>query len=133
MADNTREEETKAKFITPLLQALGWDKYDNSEFRMEYVDEQTGKRPDYALFAPDSESPDIVVEAKQFGTNLQQKESEIYTYLKVFDAAWGILSNGEEHFIYRNTTDSPHLVAELGIRDTADADVLEHLARVEFT
>jgi hypothetical protein len=132
MADTPREEETKAKLITPLLQALGWDKYDNAEFRMEYVDEKTSKRPDYALFAPSSDSPDIVVEAKKFDTTLQQKESQLYTYLKVFDAAWGILSNGQEHWIYRNA-DPAHLVAKVAVEDSADADILESLSKTAVT
>lgn len=46
LPEETREEETKAKLITPFVEALGWNKYDSTEVRMEHTDSKTRSRPD---------------------------------------------------------------------------------------
>lgn len=130
-ADDFREEETKAKLITPFVQALGWDKFDNSEFQLEYTDGKTDRRVDYALFPPDKDSPAVLVEAKQFGTNLDEKEPQIYDYLRTFAAEWGVLTNGEEFYLYQNSTDEelPSKTAELSINDLSHSPAIKPLTR----
>ena len=84
MPKSIREEETKAKLVTPFVEALGWDIFDGTEVRLEYTDSKTSERPDYALFGPSSQTPDIVIEAKQLGTNLDAKEQQLYDYVRNF-------------------------------------------------
>ena len=125
---NVREEETKAKLITPLIEALGWNKYDNSEVRLEYTDAATSKRVDYALFEPDMATPTVLVEAKQLGTPLTDSEvvEQLTTYLRLFDADHGLLTDGESLRVYDNPDDGlPRHLADLSVSDVADADVLE--------
>lgn len=125
LPDGIREEETKAKLITPLLEALGWNKYDGNEFRMEYTDGKTDLRPDYALFRDGSPRPSVVVEAKQLGTELTVHESQIGNYLRVFDADHGVLTDGERFHVYENTqTEVPEKVAEVGIQSLTQADAI---------
>jgi hypothetical protein len=132
--EEAREEETKAKLITPFVEALGWNKFDNAEVRLEYTDSKTSLRVDYALFGPDSDSPDIVIEAKQFGTNLTLNEQQLYDYLRIFSAEWGVLTNGEEFDIYRRAGDEnlPNKVAEVGIEDLTESDVLDSFQRSSY-
>ena len=135
--ENVREEETKAKLITPLIEALGWNKYDNSEVRLEYTDEATNKRTDYALFGPDVTTPTALVEAKQLGTPLMDSKvvTQLTTYLRLFDADYGLLTNGESLRVYDNPDGGlPRHIADLSVSDVADADVLEpfqHPRRLE--
>jgi len=133
IGDRPREEETKAKLITPLLEALGWNKFENSEFRLEYTYPQSELRPDYALFGPESDSPDIIVEAKSLGTELDQEESQLYDYLYVFSPEWGLLTDGQEFYLYQYVeSDHPNKVAELETEDLPTADVLDNLKRIQF-
>lgn len=129
-----REEETKAKLITPFIEALGWNKFDSTEVRMEYTDTRTSLRVDYALFGPDSDTPQIVIEAKQINTNLELKEEQLCDYLRVFSAEWGILTNGEEFTVYSRTgeADMPMKIAEIGIEDLTHSDILGSLQRHSY-
>lgn len=134
LPETTREPATKAKLITPLIEALGWDKFDNDEFRIEYTDSKTDRRVDYALFACESESPDILVEAKQLGKPLERCETQIYDYLRLFSAEYGVLTNGESHRVYHNHPQSePEMVAELGLHDISDAAIISELQRSAFS
>jgi uncharacterized protein YjiS (DUF1127 family) len=121
--DDIREEETKAKLITPFIASLGWVRYNYAEWKMEYTDEKTDKRVDYALFGPESDAPDVVIEAKQLGAPLPLNEEQLYTYVRVFDAEWGILTDGRTYRLYYNgeaidDSDSlPTHIATLSISD----------------
>ncbi len=52
-----------------------------------------------------SEGVHAVVEAKQIGRDLTDVESQIRRYIRLFDATWGLLTNGEQYRIYRATDD----------------------------
>ena len=134
LPEDIREEETKAKLITPFVTGLGWNKFDSQEVRLEYTDSKTSLRPDYALFGPESEAPDVIIEAKQVGTNLNEKEHQLYDYLRVFTAEWGVLSNGEEFYVYHRTSNEnlPTKMAEIGIRDLSEASIVDSLRRGAF-
>lgn len=134
LPENAREEETKCKLVTPFIEVLGWNKYDGTEVRLEYTDPKTEHRPDYALFGPESSSPDIIVEAKRFGTVLNRKEQQLHDYLRVFSAEWGVLTNGETFYIYRCIGDDqlPEKIAETPIEDISEASVVDSLRRNAF-
>jgi hypothetical protein len=135
LPDDAREEETKAKLITPFVEALGWDKFDNSEVRLEYSAEMSDKRVDYALFGGGSDTPNVLVEAKQTGSMLQSHIHQICDYLRIFDAEWGVLTNGEQFYIYHNAddVDSPQLISQLTIDDLSGANILESVSRDAFS
>ncbi|CDK39492.1 XRE family transcriptional regulator protein [Halorubrum sp. AJ67] len=134
LPEDAREEETKAKLITPFVEALGWNKYDSMEVRLEYTDSKTTLRPDYALFGPESDIPDVIIEAKQIGTDLEQKEQQLYDYLRVFSAEWGVLTNGEEFYVYRRTSDNylPEKLTEMKLKDLSQASIVDSLLRSSF-
>lgn len=131
--DTTREPGTKAKFITPFVEALGWNKFDNNECLFEYTDSKTERRVDYALFGDGSETPDVVIEAKHVGKVLSDYEEQIYDYLRIFSADYGILTNGESFYIYRNERNKEaEKLTETKLRDLANAAVLDHLKPQNF-
>lgn len=134
LTGEVREEETKAKLITPFIAALGWNKFDNTEVRLEHTDGKTSLRPDYALFGDESDTPDIIVEAKQLNTDLTQHEDQLYNYVRLFEAEWGVLTNGEDYFVYRSSTDDdmPEKVAEMELGDIADANIVQNLQRENY-
>ncbi|WP_343749999.1 type I restriction enzyme HsdR N-terminal domain-containing protein, partial [Halococcus dombrowskii] len=131
---DAREEETKAKLITPFVEALGWNKYDGTEVRLEYTDSMTSLRPDYALFGPESETPDVIVEAKQLSTDLDKGEQQLCNYLRVFAAKWGILTNGKEFYVYRHGSDNdlPEKLVEMQVKDLSQANIVDSLRRSAF-
>jgi DNA replicative helicase MCM subunit Mcm2 (Cdc46/Mcm family) len=133
LPDTAREPGAKGKLITPFIEALGWNKFDNDEWRFEHTDSKTSKRVDYALFAGGSQSPDVVVEAKQVTKRLDQHESQIYDYLRIFSADYGLLTNGETFRVYHNPAESePEHVATLGLQDIPEADVVDNLQPSAF-
>ena len=133
LPENPREEETKAKLITPLIKTLGWNKYDSNEVRLEYSDSKTNLRADYALFGPGSENPDVIVEAKQLSTDLDAKEEQLQNYLRVFDAEWGLLTNGVDFYVFRCSGENglPEKIAEIPILDLGKANIIKSLHRDE--
>lgn len=128
LPDTAREPGTKAKIITPFIEALGWCKFDNDEWQFEYTDSKTTKRVDYALFGIDSDSPDIVVEAKQLGKDLDKYESQIYDYIRIFAAEYGILTDGECYRIYHNPPkNEPTRLTKLELHEITNADIIDQL------
>lgn len=126
--ENVTEEETKAKLITPFVEALGWNKYDSNEVRLEYTDEATDMLVDYALFEPDMATPTALVEAKRLGKSLTDSEivAQLTTYLRLFDADYGLLTNGESLRVYDNPNDGlPRHIADLSVSDVEETDILE--------
>jgi len=134
LPDDVREEETKAKLITPLIEALGWNKFDNSEVRLEYTDSKTSLRPDYALFGAGSTTPDVVVEANSAGSRLEESEDQLCNYVRVFSAAYGLLTDGRAFHIYSDTDggEGPVKRAEVEIESLPDSDAIAELNRDQF-
>ena len=128
LPDDAREEETKAKLVTPFVEALGWNKFNGTEVRLEYTESKTNQRPDYVLFGPDG--PAVIVEAKQTGTSLESKESQLLDYLRVFGADRGVLTNGKKFHIFIHTGDRlPKKPIELTLDELSDASILHQLRR----
>ncbi len=133
LPDTALEPGTKAKLITPFIEALGWNKFDNDEWRFEYTDDKTEKRVDYALFGEDSESPAVVIEAKRIGKGLDKGEPQIYDYLRIFSADYGLVTNGEAYRVYRNRPEEePERIAEIELHDVANAGILDELCPSAF-
>lgn len=97
------EANTKAKLITPLIRTLGWRVHDNDEVLLEYAGDGFDKQVDYALFGPSDVH--AVVEAKSIGRGLGNHETQIRQYMKLFEAEWGLLTNGQQVRIFRETED----------------------------
>ena len=132
-AETVREEETKERLITPLLEALGWEKFHPGQWRFEYTDEMTSKRVDYALFAAPSDHPDVVVEAKQLGTELENHETQLYDYLRLFNAQAGLLTDGKTYRLYRNPSNAdPTHVVTADIIDVVTGDLGDILQPAMF-
>ena len=66
------EEDTKRAFITPLIEALGWDIRLLSEVRNEYRYKPQDNPADYALFL--NRTPCLFVEAKALGITLDDRK-----------------------------------------------------------
>jgi DNA replicative helicase MCM subunit Mcm2 (Cdc46/Mcm family) len=134
LPDTAREPGAKGKLITPFLEALGWNKFDNDEWRFEYTDSKTSKRVDYALFADGSQSPDMLVEAKQVTKQLDRHESQIYDYLRIFSAEYGLLTNGEIFRVYHNLDEGePEHIATLDLHDIPEAGIIDNLQPSAFS
>ena len=107
-----REAHTRYAFIDPIIRALGWDMSDPKECHPEYFRPVSqGKRVDYAMFQePDSAKigtwqavPDIIIEAKAVGTNLNGPRLlvQLQRYVRASPSlrmkqGWAVLTNGEE-------------------------------------
>lgn len=65
------EAATRAVLIDPVLRALGWNTANTNMVEVEKTNDQL--RADYALY-DSNQIPQIIVEAKPLGTNLDQKK-----------------------------------------------------------
>ena len=115
---------TRGKIITPFLHLLGWNVY-HPEVRFEYSDSEVdGGQADYALLDED-ESPVFVVEAKQEGKDLDLHIGQLKTYLRVFQARYGLLTNGERYMFFC-TNPASDGSSELVVLDCRLSDLEEH-------
>lgn len=99
------EQATKAAFIMPFLQTLGYDVFNPMEVAHEFtadVPGLKGEKVDYAILMEDK--PVILIECKSCNENLEHPKhnSQLHRYFHVTTAKFGILTNG---IIYRFYTD----------------------------
>ena len=94
------EEDTKRVFITPLLQALGWDIQDLEEVKNEYRHRPQYNPVDYALFL--LRTPCLYIEAKPLRASLSDHKwiSQTIGYAASAGVEWCILTNGDEYRLY---------------------------------
>ena len=94
------EEDTKRVFITPLLEALGWDIQDLEEVRNEYRHRPQDNPVDYALFM--LRTPCLFIEAKPLTAGLDDRKwvSQTIGYAATVGVEWCVLTNGDEYRIY---------------------------------
>lgn len=103
---NLNEETTKLRFITPSLQAAGWDlenisceDYFFSKGKV-VIDDGIGRRlgkgnkTDYQLCYPDSNMPLAVVEAKDYQKSLGAGLQQAIDYAVILDVDFAYSSNG---------------------------------------
>lgn len=68
-------------------------------------------------------------------TRLQQHEQQLYDYLRIFSATWGVLTNGVDSWVYYDGTavdvEEPVQVAELTFTGLAESPVVDYLAPID--
>ncbi len=111
------EEHTRYAFIDPIIRALGWDTSDPKECHPEYCRPYNGrmgnsKRVDYAMFGEADSGkigkwqavPNIIIEAKAVGTNLDGELEQLEGYARAsprMTQGVAVLTNGEEWRLYK--------------------------------
>lgn len=115
---------TQSKIITPFLHLLGWN-IAHPEVRFEYSDPEIGKmRADYALLG-EQESPVFIVEAKQEGENLDWHTGQLKKYMRVFQAQYGLLTNGDRYLFFCANPEEDES-SEMEVLDCALSDLADH-------
>ena len=137
----TDEAKTKASMIAPLFVHLGWDTTDQSEFESEHtILERNGRKygaVDYAIRV-DGE-PAVLIEAKQYGRNLDLDYSQLYDYAQRSVASIFVLANGSEIWVYGRLDDDTQMDEEPFRRVDfcdlveGDAEFIELLGRERFS
>jgi hypothetical protein len=130
------ESATRAVLIDPILRALGWDTANTNMVEVEKTMDNV--RADYALY--DSNAiPQIIVEAKALGTNLQQKKliMSLVTYAFSFGLSDVFLTDGMiwQHFDnFQPGNLSPARVLDLAEDDpvTCAAYFVQHLDAARY-
>ncbi len=97
------EESAKFQVIAPILENLGWDPADGSEFLFEYsVGGKKGGRVDVALRAKPRGQQRLValIEAKAPGSDLRQHVTQVlgYAFLEGVDVC--VLTTGLEWWLF---------------------------------
>lgn len=117
-----QEDGTRAWFIDKLLDALGYNDFDD----VDHGSAQTsGTFPDYVLRAGGQRV--MAVEAKRLGAPLGEKEaSQLVSYCSVVGVRWGALSDGRQLQIYDapvvGVKPADRLVLQIDLADYADRD-----------
>lgn len=100
--DDLKEYPTRAIFVDPLLQALGWDVREPDEVELEYptID---GKSADYAPKI--NRKVVLFIEAKPLNDPLTDVKSitQVVGYAANAGVEWCILTNGVTYKVYRST------------------------------
>ncbi len=88
------EAATRYAAIDPTLKLLGWDVHDPSAVKPEHkAGAASNVRVDYGLYS--AGKPAVFLEAKPFGTPLQDKELEqLSNYCVNMGVRWGVLTDG---------------------------------------
>lgn len=139
----TDEAKTKASMIAPLFADLGWDTTDQLEFESEHtIFERNGSgrkygAVDYAIHVDGA--PAVLIEAKQYGRNLDQDYGQLYDYAERSVASIFVLANGSEIWVYGRLDDATRMDAEPFRRVDfcdlveGDAEFIELLGRERFS
>lgn len=98
------EEATKAAYIMPFIQILGYDVFNPLEVVPEFTADvgiKKGEKVDYAIMKDDK--PSILIECKDCRNELNVcNESQLFRYFHTTGAKFGILTNG---IVYKFFTD----------------------------
>ena len=117
-ARDANEQEAKAWFITPIVEALGWR--GRSRVRFEYSPSQGQMRMDYALRSPDQTTV-VVIEAKAPGNDLDQHVTQTLNYAFHEGIPLCILTTGVHWWLYLSLeeTSAPRdrFFAKLNLKD----------------
>jgi len=135
----TNEEATKMALIAPFIQALGYDIFNPAEvmpeFRADLPGIKQGERVDYAVIMDGK--PQILIEAKPFGTDLKDAEmGQLSRYFHATEARIAILSNGSQFRFFSDLEKSNVMdtspFAEVDLHDLGNAP-LEELKKLSKT
>lgn len=97
------EGEVRHKIITPILELVGWNKYDNTRFSLERSSENSQRRTDYIL-SNSNGSPVLLIETKSSKKSLRRSTQQLTEYLNEYEAPYGLLTNGHEYRLFKRTT-----------------------------
>ena len=116
------EDGTRAFFIDKILDALGYNDFDDLEHGSA---QSSGTFPDYVLRA--SGKRVMAVEAKRLGAPLGEKEaSQLVSYCSVVGVRWGALTDGRHIHVYDapvvGVSPADRLVLQIDLADYADRD-----------
>ncbi len=98
---------TRSALIEPLLRALGWDTGDPGLVVPEYnIPSKPSHRADYALFTQDraasgSRLPDVIVEAKKLGEQMDGAAVQAANYCTVDGFEHFAVTDGQRWRVYR--------------------------------
>ncbi len=105
------EEATKNAFIMPFLNLLGFDVFNPTEVKPEYVADiglKKGEKIDYAIFKDGRAI--LLVECKHWKHPLcVDNESQLLRYFHVSNAKFALLTNGFEYRFYTDL-DEPNIM-----------------------
>lgn len=138
------EESTKQALILPFIAALGYDIYDPTEVRPEYIADFARKRPggpaekvDYAIHL--AGVPVIFVECKAADVSLQNYSGQLARYFNATPACpVAVLTNGVKYLFFtdldeRNIlSEKPFFEFDVFGFTEADVEVLESFSRERF-
>ncbi|WP_083909397.1 type I restriction enzyme HsdR N-terminal domain-containing protein [Natronococcus amylolyticus] len=92
------ESDVEMKFIQPLLDLLGWDRFNDVRTQYSVRAGTTYLKIDYALFVDDE--PDVIVEAKSGAHSLTEEDREqLRSYMRQTETDWGLLTNGKQFHV----------------------------------
>ena len=96
---NISEDDTREKFVSPLLEALGWD----ADLREAGYTLPDGTKADYLLKDdPDSERGLVIVEVKKLDKRIGTKaDLQAIAYAVKAHVDWYLLTNGYRWMLYR--------------------------------
>ena len=90
------EAGVRTQVIDRLLERLGWEIFDENEFRREYP--VPGGRVDYALL--DNGDPKVFIEAKRPNEHLGNHDDQLVTYSAKRGVLLAALTNGLDWWLY---------------------------------
>lgn len=119
---NTRltESDTIRVMVNPMLEAMGWDTSDVTEFRSEYRHTSGDNPVDCALFI--SGKPVLFVESKPLNADLSERKwiAQTINYANTAGVQWCVLTNGAEWRVYKTHHEADvedKLFKSLSLRD----------------
>ena len=130
------EQDTRQGLINSLFRSLGWDFSDFTTVRSEFRHKMYNEPVDYAFFARGSdEKPLLLVEAKAFGSNLQDGKiiKQMCSYMGTMGVQWGLLTDGNKYVMYNSNAgtsfeEQKFLTLQIKTADTEDGLNSEELA-----
>ena len=136
------EESTKQALVLPFLQVLGFDIYDPTEVKPEYVADFAKKKSsgqfekiDYCLFIKNQ--PSIFVECKAIGEPLSIDDGQLARYFNSTPSVkLAVLTNGLEYQLF---TDSiPNIMdgvafCKFNLLSTLDVEDVKLLSKANFS
>jgi len=118
------EEATRAMFINPMLQALGYTEFEDVDYGVQVESKDFA---DYVLHV--NGKPAIVVEAKRLGAKLGvEQAAQVIKYASVLGVRWGLLTDGMTLRLYDRIPNAPpqdRLVFEVDLTDYTDSEDFE--------
>lgn len=138
------EEATKQALILPFLSALGYDIYDPTEVRPEYVADFAKKRSggpaekvDYAIHL--GGTPVILIEAKAADVDLVQHSGQLARYFNATPSCpVAVLGNGTRYLFFTDLeeknilSEKPFFELDMLGFTESDAEILEGFTRDRF-